>query len=765
MHDRRVIPITLLLAAALLLLPVASQAQSFNGYLSGTVADPSGSPVADAELVLRNTGTGVELNRTSGADGTYAFPNLVPGTYELTAEFPGFEPFLRRGILVAPNGKVRLPVGLAIAGQTETIEVVGASAMNFDSGSRESGIAPETLADLPLVFSSGPRSSATFVLLMPGVSSGGSANAFDARINGGLQSGDEAVLDGASMQQGFMSQSGMVSIFQDFPYSPDMVSEIKVVSSSYDAQYGSTTGGQIVAVTKSGQENLHGALFWYAQRDKWNANQWGATEKSPLTKNNYGGALGGPMKIPGLWSDSVKTYFYTDIEAYRQEGGSNRPVLSIPSLAARNGDFSNWRDASGNLIPIYDPATLQPDGSKTPFPGNIIPSDRFSPVALGYLQYLPQPTNGDELNNYLVPSAVPDSILGDTNYFMGRFDSYIGQNDHISISLWHQRAAIKYNSLLPIQLATESTSDPQNSSVNRLNWDHTFGANLLNHFTFGYLNRNEGYGCVNTPFVDDLPKIQGVVSNLVPSPMRFSDGYQGYGCGGSLEADSITTRPTYVVNNLVTWIKGNHTIKIGGEYRNIGGNTHNRGNEQGSFNFGRGATGIPGVNSGNPIASFLLGAVDNANLDVRTASNAYPRQHAWIFHAGDTWNATDKLTVNYGLRWDYYSPSSEKFDRLAFLDPTGVNPSAPGYLGSLAYAGNEWGAASYGARYPERDWYGGFAPRLGATYAINDKTLVRAGWGLFYDRAFIPGWGAGMSQDGFNSNVLSLIHISEPTRR
>ena len=201
---------------------------------------------------------------------------------------------------------------------------------------------------------------------MPGVSSGGSANAFDARINGGLQSGDEAVLDGASMQQGFMSQSGMVSIFQDFPYSPDMVSEIKVVSSSYDAQYGSTTGGQIVAITKSGQEKFHGAVFEYHSSDGLNAKQWGATEKSPLKKNNYGGDLGGPMKIPGLWSNSVKTYFYADVEGYRQTGGATRNTLSIPSLKERAGDFSDWRDASGNLIPIYDPATIQgADGKVT----------------------------------------------------------------------------------------------------------------------------------------------------------------------------------------------------------------------------------------------------------------------------------------------------------------------------------------------------------------------------------------------------------------
>jgi hypothetical protein len=764
MHERRFVFLTLLLAAAVLLLPVASHAQSMNGSVSGTVVDPSGAPVPGTEMVLKNIGTGVELRRTSETSGAYAFRNLVPGTYELTATIPGFQPFARRGILVPPNGEVRLDVGLAISGQTEQVEVVGASTLQFDSGSRESGISPQTLSDLPLVFNSGPRSSATFVLLMPGVSSGGSANAFDARINGGLQSGDEAVLDGASMQQGFMSQSGMVSIFQDFPFSPDMVSEIKVVSSSYDAQYGSTTGGQIVAVTKSGQEKFHGAVFEYAQRDKWNANQWGATEKSPLQKNNFGGNIGGPMKIPGLWSNSVKTYFYANVEGYRQTGGSSRPTLSIPSIKQRNGDFSDWRDASGNLIPIYDPATIQPDGSKQPFPGNIIPANRITDIAKGYLQYLPTPTNDNALNNYLVPSAVPDSILGDSNYFFGRFDTYVGQNDHIAISLWHQRAAIKYNSLLPLELATESTSNPQNSWVNRLNWDHTFGSNLLNHLTFGYLNRNEGYGCVNTSAVDKLPKIQGVVSNLVPSPMNFSDGFNSFGCGGSLEADSITTRPTYVLNDLVTWVRGSHTIKIGGEYRNIAGNTHSRTNEQGTFNFGRGATGIPGTISGSPIASFLLGAVDNASLDVRTASNAYPRQKAWIFHAGDTWNATSKLTLNYGLRWDYYSPSSEKYDRLAFFDPSGVNPDAGGRLGRLAYAGDSWGAASYGARYPEKNWYGGLAPRLGLTYALNSKTLVRAGWGLFYDRAFVPGWGGGMSQDGFNTTVTpgSTLNGAQP---
>ena len=213
-----------------------------------------------------------------------------------------------------------LPVGT----QEQRVEVVGGSSVLGTTGTQEHGISPETLQQLPLMFDSGPRSSAGFAVLMPGVSTGGGANAFDARINGGLQSGDEATVDGVSMQQGFMSQGGMVSIFQDFPMSPDMVSEVKVLTSNYAPEYGaSTTGGQIQAVTKSGGSSFHGAAFEYHRNDSLNATQWGAAEKPRAQKNNYGANIGGPAKLPVLWTDTVKSYFYFNYEGYRQTGGSN----------------------------------------------------------------------------------------------------------------------------------------------------------------------------------------------------------------------------------------------------------------------------------------------------------------------------------------------------------------------------------------------------------------------------------------------------------
>ncbi len=758
MRKSRIIPASLLLAVAVLL-PVSAWAQSFNGSISGTVKDPSGASISGADLALKNQAGGIEMKRTSLEKGEYAFRNLVPGTYELRATAAGFKPQVQKNIEVNLNADVRVDLSLALGAQSEQVEVVAeTSTMNYESGAHEDGIAPGTLQQLPIAFGTGPRAAASMVLLVPGVSSGGQGNAFDARINGGMATGDEAVVDGVSMQQGTLNQSGMISIFQDFPFSPDMVSEIKVVTSSYEPQYGASTSGQIVATTKSGTDAFHGAVFDYHQNDRLNARQWGSDTKSPLKKNNFGANIGGPAKIPVLWSNSVKSYFYVNVEGFRQTGGANRPTLSIPSLKERGGDFSDWRDADGNLIPIYDPATIRvlPDGTvvKDPFPGNIIPANRITPQAQQFMGFLPTPTNGDPLNNYLVPTAIPDTILGDSNYFFMRFDTYAGQRDHMSVSLWHQRAPKKFFSTLPHELANEEFSDPQNSWVNRFNWDHTFGPNLLNHLAFGYLNRNEGYGSVNVDALDKLPKIAGVAVQNTPPVIGFSDDFAQWGNTRGPNLGNLSTRPTYIVNDLLTWIRGNHTLKGGFEYRNLGYNAHTNVNEAGSFSFGRGATGLLDEVSGSPIASFLLGAVDSANVDLwGDARTAYSRQQAYVLHAGDTWRVNSKLTLNYGLRWDYFTPLSEKYNHLSFFDPTGPNPGAGGRPGRLAFAGTDYGAASYGAPYPEKPFKKAFAPRLGLTYAINQKTLVRAGWGIFYDRAFYPGWEGAPSQDGFSSNV------------
>ena len=745
---------------ALLLLPHPAASQTVNGAIVGVVEDSSGAVVADVALTLRNIARDEIAGTTiSGPDGSFSFRNLAPAKYEVQATKDGFNPVSLPDVEVTLGSQVRVAVTLAAGAVSERVEVFGGTSVLGTTATQEHGISPETLNQLPLQFGTGPRAAATFALLMPGVSTGQGNNAFDARINGGLQSGDEASVDGVSMQQGFMSQGGMVSILQDFPMSPDMVSEIKVLTSGYAPEYGSSVGGQIMAVTKSGSSRFRGSVFEYYQDDSITATQWGRSEKPEFNKHNNGANIGGPIKLPGLTTERWKSFFYFDYERYRQKGGATADVLSIPSMAQRQGDFRDWRDAAGNLIPIYDPATLRPDGQggfiKDQFMGcdgntpNVICPDRISPLVQPWLSALPTPTSAGSLNNFQAP-PIPDTILGDSNYYMGRVDLQ-GGNHHVFASFWHQRAPAKLYSRLPQQIATETLSDPQNSWVNRMNYDVTLTPTLLNHMSMGYLNRNEGYGCVNGSFVDEFPKIAGVANHSVPPQIGMGE-FSQMGCNAGVNVGNITTRPTFIINDAVTWVKGAHTIKVGMEWRKIMGNIHANSNEAGTFNFGRGATGLVGEVSGSPVASFLLGAVDNASVSYRSVSSWYPRQHAWIFHAGDSWRMNNKLTLDYGLRWDYYSPSSEKYDRMSFFDPFGANPGAGGRPGRLAFAGDGYGEASYGARYPEKNWYEGFAPRLGVVYAWDDKTVIRSGWGIFFTQAFYPGWNGGVTLDGFSND-------------
>jgi hypothetical protein len=464
---------------------------------------------------------------------------------------------------------------------------------------------------------------------------------------------------------------------------------------------------------------------------------------------------------------------YLNNEYFKIRGGSVAPIVSIPTSRNRIGDFSDWRDGDGNLIPIFDPDTLRQNPDYNPDLGtsetnlpflrdqfmgcdgnspNVICPDRITNSwAKAWMDYLPAATWDDRpLNNYQGP-AVPDGILADTSYWFWRIDSNIGDSDHIYWSSWSQWTGAKYNSVLPQPIANESISDPQNSWVNRLNWTHTYSPTLIHHFSIGYLNRNEGYGSMNQDYVDDFPKVPGVAGEIFgytsPPEVNFGNGYRSYGNSTGFNLDNVTTRPTVIGNILFTWVRNDHTIKFGAEYRNLGQNFHDAGNLAGSFSFDSGTTGLRGINSGNSMASFLLEQVDSASSSFRTVDAWYARQAAYALYAGDTWKITPKLTINYGLRWDYFTPAWEKNNQLSFFDPTLQNNSGP--MGALAFA-DEFEQRN-GRRFPEEGWKGGWAPRLGVAYSWDDKTVIRAGYGIFYHQAYCQGWGGCMNLSGYNT--------------
>ncbi len=758
MHYRRWI-----IFVILLLIPTLAFCQSQNSSINGTVTDASGAIVPGVNITLTSIQRQLTVSTTSGSDGLYSFPNLVPGVYDLKADAKGFKPQVQQGISLTINQVARVDVRLEVGSDVQTIEVqASATALNFENASKSEGVNPETINQLPLVVSGGPRNSAQFLVLLPGVSTGGGNNSYDARINGGLATGDEAIMDGASMQEGFMSQSGMVSFF-DFRMTPDMISEFRVLTSTYEPEYGASTGGQLIATTKSGGSTYHGGGFEYLRNKELNARQWNASTRGKDNEHEFGGFIGGPVIVPHVYNtDKARTFFYLDVEAFRQRGGASVSTLSLPTMQERVGNFSDWPTAiydpsSTRLNPTFDPSkdisANNPKYLRNQFTGNQIPGALIAnSLANGFYKFAPQPNRPGVQNNYLPPTAIPDGILGDANHWMLKIDQYFGSNDHFAATLWRQTTPAKFLSLLPLQLATESYSSPQNSWVNRLNYDHTFGPTLLNHFAFGYLNRNEGYGSVNYKYAADLPQIAGVPGHRYP-PQVAVGGFQTFGNTTGLNTEDVTTRPTYNFNDMMTWVKGHHTIKFGGEYRAIEGNAHNAGNESGYFYFDPAQTGLPtDPGSGSGVASFLLGAVNNANVNLFTVRGKYIRQYAYIWHVGDTWKVTPKLSVNYGIRWDNFTPSEEKYNNMSFFD-FGANPGAGGLPGRLAFAGNNFGAASAGVRYPEQNWHKGFGPRLGIAYGINDKTVVRTGYGIFYTQAFYPGWGGGVDQTGFNTNA------------
>src|SRR5229473_234243 len=346
-----------ILCVGLCTFALSARAQIGNATLSGTVTDASGGVIADAELTLTNQATGFEQRVTSNERGEYTFRNLTPGTYDLKVTKGGFENYIQTHIVLTINQSGHADASLKVGATNQTVTVEGENTLiNFDNGTLQGGIDPDTLKELPLSFAGKPRSSASFAVLLPGISTGSSSEAFNARINGGIQSGDEALLDGATMQEGFMSQSGMVSIQGDFQMSPDMVQEVKVLTSDYAPEYGSSTSGQITMVSKSGGNQYHGAAFEYARNRVFNAAPWNSScsspgcDRRPLdNEHDFGANFGGPIKIPFLYHGTSKhhSFFYFDWEAFHQAGGSNVPTLSIPSVLERSGNFTDWG------LPIY----------------------------------------------------------------------------------------------------------------------------------------------------------------------------------------------------------------------------------------------------------------------------------------------------------------------------------------------------------------------------------------------------------------------------
>src|SRR5579871_3172009 len=752
-------------------------AQGDRGTITGTISDPAGAVVAGATVEARNTETGALYPVATSSTGNYTIAQLPAGTYEVTVTVPGFKKLTRPGVIVQVAQTIRVDATLEVGSATESVTInAEAPLLKTESGELSNTIATETMDTLPLLSigsnSSGIRNPFNMVALLPGayyqpnppftgpvVHINGTPTGSETLLIEGMD-GTNILGQGANQQ----NQPGM-----------DSIQEWTVQTSNYAAEYGQAGSAVMNVTMKSGTNQYHGSGYEYFQNEFLNAGQPftnsgnGHLVRPTIRQNDYGFTIGGPVRIPKVYNGKDKTFFFFSWEQFLRSQNFLPGAFSIPTAAYRNGDFSAAIAAAGarNLgtdplgrpiiaNTIYDPNTrsVAPNGQivTNPFPNNMIPISRFDPVALKVQSMLPLP---------FCAVGLPCNPAGVVNNFQNtepvsrhteapsvKADQLIGSRDKISF-FWSRTGTFTATGYgedgLP-QPVGYSFGGGIYANRERLNFDHTISPTVLLHLGAGYDNNYLGRPSV-TPIYDACKGIglcsQAFQLGTFPAFAGLSDPIAG-GFGSPAEPQIGPPGRTDNADNItdaiasLTWVKGNHTFKFGGNGEFMGSYTIAINSLQGTYNFSPAQTAMPylvNTSTGNstanigtnhiglPYASFLLGAVDS--YTVNPPANTRFGKQQWGFYAQDSWKVTRKLTLDIGLRYDYSTWYQEQYGRSPNLNTTLANPTAGGHPGAVEYQATC--NCNFAHNYP---W--GLGPRFGFAYQVADKTVIRGGFGVEY---------------------------------
>ncbi|MGH9718908.1 MAG: hypothetical protein ACRD8O_01735, partial [Bryobacteraceae bacterium] len=534
----------------------------------------------------------------------------------------------------------------------------------------------------------------------------------------------------------------------------------RIDTAAYKAEDSRASGGNISITTKSGTNELHGSAFDYYQSQVFNANSWSNNRlgrpKSKFHRNDYGATLGGPVYLPKIYDGHNKTYFFFSYEGYRFPSTSGVSELTIPLPEMRRGDFSRWVLGNGTQVPIYDPTSTRASGTgftRDVFPGNVIPQNRISPLSAAIARYFPDPNAPGLVRNYQATGSAPRKRI--ENAYVAKFDhnfrtknrlsfTYSQNGEYFSNAYDSDRAnPDNWGGSLPYPLAGRQyyRGDQYYGKVARLSDTHLISPTLVNTVTIGFhrLTHPE-HDVTAEPFGQNWgEKLGGSIrnnpyyNNAFPGVRFNTDNY--YGWESTKLWDEYHT--VYAIDESLNWIKNSHSFKFGYTTQLMMLNTNNRNRQAGDVFFHRLETARPADNSGNSgsaFASFLLGAVNNGGFTVPNTQMLRFPYHAFFFQ--DDWKLTPRLTANLGLRYEMNLSVYERDDKFSYFDPTLANPAAGGYPGALRFLGK--GAGREGRRNLHNN-ANGWGPRLGLAYQLTQKTVVRAGGGLFYSTTKVPG--------------------------
>jgi hypothetical protein len=757
-------------------------AQTNRGSITGVVTDPSGAPVAAATVTATESGTATTYTTTSTDAGTYNFPQVLVGTYELTVVAGSFQTYKSTGLIVQINTPTVANIQLHLGEQSQTV-TVEADAPTVESTSSDIGavVTPQQVQALPLSLGGvgAFRSPEAFAFLVPGTFGPGTNNnangIYIQKTSGGQNFGDDVAVDGATAQRPDNN-----STFDETSPSVEALQEFRIETATPPAQFDRTTGGVRSFTTRSGTNSFHGGVFDLFRNTLLDSNTYFNNLRRPACdsadcrstnatprdqQNDYGVTLGGPIV-------KNKTFFFFAWEQLRwpQSGTS---TSTVPTAAERGGDFSQI--LTGNTIgtnpctgapvfagQIFDPRSTTASAAGTPcrtapFAGNIVSPTLFSPVASNALSYLPEANLPGLQNNFAFRSNFQTT---NTTYTI-RVDQNFSENDKI-FGMYTARENSRLTGVpqLPAPIDPGTWSQDFITHYGRLGWDHTFGPTLLNHVTLAYDRWNSNNFAAGVTTSTNWPAAIGLANVNGPAFPQFNVG-SGFPSLGQQRADDTISNLAQVADNL-SWSFGRHTLTFGGDYRWIQLNNLTQDFNSGSYNFSNVETAAgPGAlasQGGFSFASFLLGEVDSASL---TAFAHYPswRQNYWALYLQDDFRVTSHLTLNLGIRWSVDQPRSESRDYTSNFSPTTPNPGAGGRLGALIFASN---CSDCNPRWADT-YLTNVGPRIGLAWSPGNsgKTAVRAGYGILYGPLFYADFGNNMNA-GYTAspNPVSLNGFS-----
>lgn len=731
-----------------------ASAQDFRAKLSVTVRDPSGSAVPAATLELTNTSTSEVFPAQTPAAGVHTYLFLIPGTYSLKVTAPGFKPALRDGIQLQTYQASGIEVALEVGAVSDSITVTAESALlDTESASRGIVVNSQLVRDLPVV----NKNPLMLGQYMPGVYMrplGAYTHPWTLTsqfmINGGLTGLNEFQLDGAPNNARFG-----VNVYGYTPPN-ETVQEMSIQANSYDAQYGRTSGGVINITTKSGTNDFHADFWSYFQRPGWNANSFQNNAiNAPRTRqrqNQWGLQVAGPLAglklLPNR--EGFKAFYLFSFDKYHTEL-PNPLNLSFPEQEMRNGDFSKLINAAGQPIAIFDPASGRNDAAgnfvRTPFAGNVIPTNRIHPVARAVAQLMPATNTFTPGVRYSTQNVRLPNNLHYWEFFnwMARMDFNIGSRHRLFIRparmLFDEKSL--YNAIEGPGKNGGIFSRSNHAIL--LDWVGTLSPSLVMNIRLNASRYGEGWNSPeNRDF--DLTKLglsQAFLSQ-VPQPALFGR-WEWAGYAGMGQSENWNNTNTYSVQGSVSKFIASHSLRSGVDVRLTHYLDYTSANPF-YFNSNAGYTrrtwnlAASESDSGDGFATFLLGSPSSGYVDYRVR----PWFSSWYMApwVQDDWKVTKRLTVNMGFRWDLNLPVTEKYDRMN----TGFNRTAPNPIGGMITPANialypnfknltgTIGFAGVGGsrRGATTADYNNFQPRIGAAYQITPKLIARGGYGLYY---------------------------------